>query len=52
MTNIAEAIEMGRSALADAGQSVSRLDVQVILGHVLNVDRATLIAHPEMHLTG
>jgi release factor glutamine methyltransferase len=52
MTNIAEAIEMGRSALADAGQSVPRLDVQVILGHVLAVDRATLIAHAEMQLTG
>ncbi|GAC1693048.1 MAG: peptide chain release factor N(5)-glutamine methyltransferase [Ktedonobacteraceae bacterium] len=52
MTDIAEAIELGRSALAEAGQSIPRLDVQVILGHVLDVDRATLIAHPEMQLTG
>jgi release factor glutamine methyltransferase len=52
MTNIAEAIEMGTSALAETGQPVPRLDVQVLLGHVLDMDRAMLIAHPEMHLTG
>lgn len=29
----------------------SRLDVQVLLGHVLGVDRAWLLAHPEADLT-
>ena len=52
MTNIGEAIELGTSALAKVGQSVPRLDAKVLLGHVLHVDRATLIAHPEIHLTG
>src|SRR6266700_879745 len=52
MTNIGEAIELGTSVLTEIGQSVPRLDVQVLLGHVLHVDRATLIAHPEIHLTG
>ncbi len=52
MTNIGEAIELGASVLAEVGQSVPRLDAQVLLGHVLHVDRATLIAHPEIHLTG
>src|SRR2546425_825558 len=52
MTNIGEAIELGTSVLTEIGQSVPRLDAQVLLGHVLHVDRATLIAHPEIHLTG
>ncbi len=52
MTNIGEAIELGTSVLAEVGQSVPRLDAQVLLGHVLHVDRAMLIAHPEIHLTG
>ena len=49
MANIAEAIEMGMSALAETGQPLPRLDVQILLGYVLDVDRAMLIAHPEMH---
>src|SRR2546421_2334306 len=51
MTTILEALELGTSALAAAGQPVPRLDAQVLLGHVLHVDRVTLIAYPENPLT-
>src|SRR2546423_12746484 len=51
MTTILEALELGTSALTAAGQPVPRLDAQVLLGHVLHVDRATLIAYPENPLT-
>src|SRR5438067_1735819 len=52
MTTIKDALEQGMSALAQAGESGSRLDAQVLLGHVLNVDRATLYTYPERLLTG
>lgn len=51
MTTILEALELGTSALTVAGQPVPRLDAQVLLGHVLHVDRVTLIAYPENPLT-
>src|SRR3989454_6641220 len=52
MTTIKDALEQGMSALAQADESGSRLDAQVLLGHVLNVDRATLYTYPERLLTG
>jgi release factor glutamine methyltransferase len=51
MTTILEALELGTSALTEAGLTVPRLDAQVLLGHVLQVDRVTLIAYPEKPLT-
>ena len=51
MTTVIEALELGTSALIEAGQPVPRLDAQVLLGHVLQVDRATLIASSGEPLT-
>ena len=51
MTTVIEALELGTSALIEAGQLVPRLDAQVLLGHVLQVDRATLIASSGEPLT-
>ena len=34
-----------------SGSDTSRLDAEVLLGHVLGVDRTALIAHSEMVLT-
>src|SRR6266852_103246 len=53
MTTIKDALEQGTAALAQADLTVigPRLDAQVLLGHVLNVDRAMLYAYPEHPLT-
>src|SRR5437763_12975805 len=40
-----------KDALAQADQPAPRLDAQLLLGYVLNVDRATLYAYPERLLT-
>jgi release factor glutamine methyltransferase len=34
--------------LADSGSETPRLDAELLLGHVLHVDRATLIANPDV----
>ncbi len=49
MITVKDAIELGTTALA--GQAGPRLDAQVLLGHVLGVDRSTLYTHPERMLT-
>ncbi|HYU71761.1 MAG TPA: HemK/PrmC family methyltransferase, partial [Ktedonobacteraceae bacterium] len=51
MTTIKDALEQAMSTLAQADQPAPRLDAQVLLGHVLNVDRARLYAYPERLLT-
>jgi len=51
MTTIQEALERGTSTLAQVGLPNPRLDAQVLLSHVLNVERATLYAYPECSLT-
>jgi len=51
MTTIKDALEHAMSTLAQADQPAPRLDAQVLLGHVLNVDRARLYAYPEHLLT-
>ncbi len=53
MTTIKDALEQGTATLAqaDRGAIGPRLDAQLLLGHVLNVDRATLYAYPEHPLT-
>jgi release factor glutamine methyltransferase len=51
MITVKDALERAVSTLAQPGQPGSRLDAQVLLGHVLNVDRATLYGYPERLLT-
>ena len=51
MITVKDALERAVSTLAQPGQPGNRLDAQVLLGHVLNVDRATLYAYPERLLT-
>src|SRR5437763_11317751 len=51
MTTIKDALEHAMSTLAQADHPAHRLDAQVLLGHVLNVDRARLYAYPERLLT-
>jgi release factor glutamine methyltransferase len=36
--------------LREAGSASARLDAEVLLGHVLHVDRASLLAHPEVEV--
>jgi release factor glutamine methyltransferase len=49
MTTVREA--MGQAMAALAGQAGARLDAQVLLGHVLGVERSALYTHPERALT-
>src|SRR2546421_4331104 len=51
MTTIKDALEHAMSTLAQVDQPAPRLDAQVLLGYVLNVDRARLYAYPEGLLT-
>ncbi len=51
MTTIGDAIEWGTAALATMGLPGPRLDAQVLLGHVLQVERSTLFTFPERPLT-
>ncbi|WP_069803966.1 peptide chain release factor N(5)-glutamine methyltransferase [Thermogemmatispora onikobensis] len=50
---VGEALEWGRRLLQAAGRPAQEAgrDVQVLLGHVLGVERAALYAHPERELT-
>lgn len=47
MTTIKEALEQGIQALMQQGSREARLDAQVLLGHVMGVDRTTFYAYPE-----
>jgi release factor glutamine methyltransferase len=50
MTTIKDALEQGMRALMQRGNRdarEARLDVQVLLGYVMDVDRATFYAYPE-----
>src|SRR5260370_42593226 len=51
MSNIKAACEERVGKLAHEGQKSALLDAQVLLGHVLDVDRATLYTYPERALT-
>ncbi len=51
MTTIGDAIEWGTTALAVVGLPAPRLDAQLLLGHILQVERTTLYTHPEHPLT-
>src|SRR5216683_5844550 len=51
MITIRQALEQGILTLTQTGQAQARLDAQVLLSHVLNVERSTLYAYPERTLT-
>jgi len=51
MTTIGDAIEWGANALTAVGLPGPKLDAQVLLGHILQVERATLYTYPERSLT-
>src|SRR5260221_8203378 len=51
MSTIKDALEYAVGKLAHEGQKSALLDAQVLLGHVLDVDRATLYTYPERALT-
>jgi release factor glutamine methyltransferase len=48
---IRDQLSSGRAALKAAGNYDGWLDAEVLLAHVLNVDRAWLHGHPERPLT-
>jgi release factor glutamine methyltransferase len=50
-TTVREALESATTALQAAGCDTPRLDAQVLLAHVLGVDRAALITNPRRELT-
>lgn len=46
-SRIGELLRSATSQLRDSGSETARLDAELLLGHVLRVDRATLVASPE-----
>ncbi len=51
MTTLRDVLTRGRRMLIQAGQESERLDTQVLLEHVLGIDRAILYTHPEREVT-
>ncbi|MEO8970725.1 MAG: peptide chain release factor N(5)-glutamine methyltransferase [Ktedonobacteraceae bacterium] len=51
MTTIREALTQATRQLKQTGLQYPRLDAQVLLGHVLEVERATLYTYPNRQLT-
>ncbi len=51
MTTLRDVLTRGRRLLIQAGQDSDRLDTQVLLEHVLGIDRAILYSHPEREVT-
>jgi release factor glutamine methyltransferase len=47
MTTIRQALEQGTLTLTQTGQVKARLDSQVLLSHILQVERSVLFAYPE-----
>jgi release factor glutamine methyltransferase len=47
---LGEALAAATERLRAAGSETPRLDAEVLLGHVLGVDRTTVLAHPEAPL--
>ena len=48
---VSDLLAAATDRLKDSGTETSRLDAEVLLGHVLGVDRSTLAAHPETVLS-
>lgn len=51
MTTLRDVLTQGRRMLIQAGQDADRLDTQVLLEHVVGIDRAILYGHPEREVT-
>ncbi len=51
MVTVQAILAQGRQCLLQAGQDSARLDTQILLEHVLDIDRATLYAYPQRELT-
>ena len=51
MAPLQDVLTRGRRMLIQAGQDSERLDTQVLLEHVLGIDRAILYTHPEREVT-
>ncbi len=51
MTTVRDVLTRGRRMLIQAGQDSERLDTQVLLEHVLGIERAILYTHPEREVT-
>ena len=47
MTTIADLLREGSERLRASGSPTARLDTELLLGHVLGVERTTIVAHPE-----
>ena len=47
---VGDLLRSGTQRLREAGSETPRLDAELLLGHVLSVDRASLLAHPEAPL--
>jgi release factor glutamine methyltransferase len=47
MATVAELLQEGIDRLRRAGSETPRLDAEVLLGHVVGIDRSAVIAHPE-----
>ena len=50
MTTIRDELEPAVAELREAGSETPRLDAELLLGHVLGVDRTAVLAHPEAPL--
>jgi release factor glutamine methyltransferase len=50
VANVGDALTSATQRLRRAGSESARLDAELLLGHVLHVDRASLLAHPEVQL--
>ena len=48
---VQQALQRGIALLTEAGQESARLDAQILLGHVLGVERTRLYAYPETGIT-
>lgn len=51
MTTVRDALTQGTKDLAQAGQESAQLDAQILLSHVLDIERSTLYAYPECVLS-
>ena len=51
MTTIHQALELASSFLTQTDQTNAKLDVQVLLSHILHTERSFLYAYPEHELT-
>jgi release factor glutamine methyltransferase len=50
MPTVAELLIEGQARLRESGSESARLDAELLLGHVLGVERSALAAHPEAPL--